>query len=446
MRDEILSRLGLPADTPQILRGFARPNLALRAAEVSSERDRDARVDAALAEALGRPGSGRGTVIVYAPTRRGSEAEAERLRLAGWSADAYHAGMTGPAREETQRAFASGQLEVVAATNAFGMGIDRADVRAVIHLAPPGSIEAYYQEVGRAGRDGAPALGLMLTSAGDMALRRRLLEDGATEGGRAIVEHKWGLFLELMRWAEGGSCRHDAILRYFGDEAETLSGCGRCDVCEALGEGGPEPEDVTLVVRKALSAVARVHRRFGLTAAVKLLRGEDDPRLSRAGLDKTPTFGALGEHGEAWLLKLLRRCVTAGWVDFTTGERPLVLLTDEGRAVMKAERPARLVLPATARAGAPPRGAARPRAAVGPVLEDAAAALFEALRRHRLGLARAQGVPPVRDRQRPHPEGHRVPEPHDHLTELRGAYGIGDAKAERYGAGFLGVVESMRRS
>jgi ATP-dependent DNA helicase RecQ len=445
VRDEILSRLGLPADTPQLLRGFARPNLALRAAEVAGERDRDARVDEALAEALGRPGSGRGTVIVYAPTRRGSEAEAERLRLAGWSADAYHAGMTGPARDETQRAFASGQLEVVAATNAFGMGIDRADVRAVIHLAPPGSIEAYYQEVGRAGRDGAPALGLMLTSAGDMALRRRLLEDGSTDATRAIVEHKWGLFLELMRWAEGGSCRHDAILRYFGDEAETLAGCGRCDVCQALDEEGPEPESATLIVRKALSAVARVHRRFGLTAAVKLLRGDDDPRLSRAGLDKTPTFGALGEHAEAWLLKLLRRCVTAGWVDFTTGERPLVLLTDEGRAVMKAERPARLVLPTTSRVAGPARGAPKHRAAAGPVLEDAAAALFDVLRRHRLGLARAQGVPPFVIASDRTLRDIAVLSPTT-IAQLRSAHGIGDAKAERYGAGFLGVVESMRRS
>jgi ATP-dependent DNA helicase RecQ len=446
VRDEILSRLGLPADTPQVLRGFARPNLALRAAEVVSERDRDARVDAALAEALGRPGAGRGTVIIYAPTRRGSEAEAERLRLAGWSADAYHAGMTGSAREETQRAFSTGQLEVVAATNAFGMGIDRADVRAVIHLSPPGSIEAYYQEVGRAGRDGAPALGLMLTSSGDMALRRRLLEDGAADGGRAIVEHKWALFLELMRWAEGGSCRHDAILRYFGDEAETLAGCGRCDVCLALEEGGFAPEAVTLIVRKALSAVARVHRRFGLTAAVKLLRGEDDPRLVRAGLEKTPTFGALREHAEDWLLKLLRRCVTAGWVDFTTGDRPLVLLTDEGRAAMKAERPVRLVLPGSERAREPRHSVPKRRPeAAGPILEDAAASLFEALRRHRLGLARSQGIPPFMVASDRTLRDIAVLRPST-LNELRSAYGIGEAKAERYGAGFLGVVASLRRS
>ncbi|MFI5184149.1 MAG: HRDC domain-containing protein, partial [Vicinamibacteria bacterium] len=272
------------------------------------------------------------------------------------------------------------------------------------------------------------------------------LEDGSTEGGRAIVEHKWGLFLELMRWAEGGSCRHDAILRYFGDEAETLAGCGRCDVCLVISEGGPDPDAVTLIVRKALSAVARVHRRFGLTAAVKLLRGEDDPRLVRAGLDKTPTFGALREHAEGWLLKLLRRCVTAGWVDFTTGDRPLALLTDDGRAVMRADRPVRLVLPPAAREGGVTRWAAkRGPSTSGPVLEAAAAALFEALRSHRLGLARAQGVPPfmiasdrtLRDIALLGPTT---------LAELRNAYGIGEAKAERYGAGFLGVVASLRDS
>src|SRR5262249_55604886 len=229
----------------------------------------------------------------------------------GWRAGAYHAGLDGRTRERAQREFAEGRVEVVVATNAFGMGIDRPDVRAVVHLAPPGSIEAYYQEVGRAGRDGAPAWGLLLVSPGDMPRRRHLLESDAPS--ETVLAHKWGLFLELMRWAEGGSCRHDAILRYFGDEAATLHGCGHCDACAALDEGA-SPEEVTLVVRKALSAVARVHRRFGLQAAVRLLRGEADPRLERSGLDRTPTFGALREHAEPWLQRLLRRCVTAGWV------------------------------------------------------------------------------------------------------------------------------------
>ena len=351
VRDEILERLGLEADTPQIVRGFARPNLSLRVSEVSGRREREVRVDAALAEALGSPGAGRGCSILYAPTRRGAEEEATRLATGGWHAAAYHAGMDGARRDAVQRAFSQGETEVVVATNAFGMGIDRPDVRAVIHLAPPGSIEAYYQEVGRAGRDGGECQGLLLVSPGDMALRRRLIERGGDGQAldRAVVEHKWDLFLELMRYAEGGSCRHDAVLRYFGDEEETLAGCGHCDVCLRLeaGDLGPDPEAVSTTVRKALSAIARIQGRVGLGAAAKLLRGCLDPRLARAGLDRTRTYGTLYEHSEEWLLRLLRRCVTAGWADFQGRDRPVVVLTEAGCAVMRGERPARLLLPPT---------------------------------------------------------------------------------------------------
>ena len=449
VRDEILVRLGLGPDTPQLLRGFARPNLALRARHVGSERDRDHCVDAALAEALSAPGAGGGTAIVYAPTRRLAEAEAERLAGRGWRAEAYHAGMAGEARSSVQRAFAEGGLEVVVATNAFGMGIDRADVRAVVHLAPPGSVEAYYQEVGRAGRDGREAIGLLLHAPGDIPLRRRLLESGSGDAPPKpeVVEHKWALFLDLMRWAEGGSCRHDAILRYFGDEAETLSGCGRCDVCRQIDDGGAlDEEETSLLVRKALSAVARVDRRYGLTAAVKLLRGLPDPRLLRAGLDRTPTFGALHERSEEWLTQLLRRCVTAGWVDFTTGERPLVVLTPSGRAVMKGERPPRLVLPREGTGRERPQGARRAQRSEpsGESLPAEALPVFESLRRLRLELAREESVPAyvvasdrtLRDIALLRPRT---------LDELKLAHGIGPAKAERYGRQLLEAVARSPR-
>src|SRR5262245_49470366 len=433
VRDEILARLGLPPDTPQIVRGFARPNLSLRALEVGSDRERQRAVDAALAEALERPGAGRGTAIVYAPTRKRAEEEAERLLARGWRARVYHAGLGAASRESAQRDFAGGAAEIVVATNAFGMGIDRPDVRAVIHLGPPGSIEAYYQEVGRAGRDGADALGLLLMSPRDLPLRRVLLERG-TDGvppEPAVVEHKWGLFLELIRWVEGGSCRHDMILRYFGDETEALDGCGRCDVCRALGADVErvDAETVTLIVRKALSGAARVHGRFGLQTAIKLVHGDADPRLERAGLPRGPTFGNLREHTPDWLIALFRRCVTAGWISFSGSERPVVVLTEEGRAVMKGERPVRLLLPSLRDArsgrsnvgrrplspvappgplpgGAPtsssagerealPADAPAPAAMHSPASEDfdaAAAALFELLRRHRLDVARQEGV------------------------------------------------------
>jgi ATP-dependent DNA helicase RecQ len=454
VRDEILARLGLPASTPQMVRGFARPNLALRAAEVDSARDGRALVDELLRESIGFPSSGKGAAIIYSPTRRRAEQEAQRLTALGGRVGVYHAGLPGEQRQRAQSAFSRGDLDVVVATNAFGMGIDRHDVRAVVHLAPPGSVEAYYQEVGRAGRDGEPATGLLLVSSQDIPLRRRLIEssnDGPAPEP-AVVEHKWQLFLELMRWVEGGSCRHDAILRYFGDEAETLDGCGRCDVCQELTqEPQDDPEEVQLLVRKALSGVARLHGRFGLTRVVHLLAGKPDPQLQRSGLDQVSTFGALKAHDEAWLTRLLRRCITAGWVSFSGDERPVVLLTPAGRAVMRGEQVARLLLPrrgvtraaaprpGVARAVAPRSGGARPGTTEG--LDPLGLRLFEALRAHRLELSQREGVPPyviasdrtlrdlsvLRPRSRP---------------ELLAVYGIGPAKVERYGDSFLRVLSA----
>lgn len=484
VRDEILARLELPPETPQLVRGFARPNLSLRVAEVERATERRRLVDAVLHETLGSPGDGRGCAIVYGPTRKSTESERDRLIGRGWRADSYHAGLTAERREEVHAAFADGELEVVVATNAFGMGIDRADVRAVIHLAPPGSIEAYYQEVGRAGRDGTDAVGQMLVGPGDLARRRALIEsDGPMDGpGSEGVRHRWSLFLELMRFAEGGTCRHDTVLRYFGDEEETLAGCGRCDVCEELasnaahseggeaaaGEGGntanssitnvESDEEVTLLVRKALSGVARIHGRFGLGAAVALLRGQDDQRLRGTGLEGTSTWGILDDRSEAWLTRLLRRCVTAGWVDFWGGDRPVVILTEAGASVMRGERQVRLLLPPD-----PNRGAGgRAGRSNGPgfivrrnrsgdsgdavreelTLDDAARVRFEALRAHRLRTAQAEGVPPyvvASDRSLRELAVLR-PEREEDLTL---AHGIGEAKAQKYGAGFLQVLQDL---
>jgi ATP-dependent DNA helicase RecQ len=181
---------------------------------------------------------------------------------------------------------------------------------------------------------------------------------------------------------------------------------------------------------------------------VKLIRGEGEPRLEQAGLTRVPTFGNLREHGEAWLVAVLRRCVAAGWVSFTGGDRPVVVLTDEGRAVMKGERPARLLLPpaegprATRRGDGARRPAGPPTrtpAPDDPIAAAAAEALFEALRRHRLGLARAEGIAPfmvasdrtLRDIALLRPRT---------MNDLLLAHGIGPHKAERYGAGFLEVV------
>jgi ATP-dependent DNA helicase RecQ len=459
VRDEILERLGLPADTRQIVRGFARPNLALRVHEVSGKKERNSWVDASLVEALDQPGAERGAVIVYAPTRRATEDEYMRLEARGWRVAPYHAGLDASIREETHRAFSGGILEVVVATNAFGMGIDRADVRAVIHLAPPGSVEAYYQEVGRAGRDGHDAHAMMFLSASDMPRRRHLIESDSTVGhvDEESVKHKWNLFLELMRFAEGGSCRHDSVLRYFGDEEETLSGCGRCDVCQQLAAGGHDhldasPEEVSLIVRKALSGVARIHGKFGLGAAVALLRGAADPRLEREGLNRTTTHGILSEYSVDWLTRLLRRCVTAGWVDFWGGDRPVVILSSDGAAVMRGERNVRLLLPPLRKTAVGASGSkgkkrgTRSAQSGSPDLENSnqnfdigERELFDALREHRLEVARLAAVPPyvvASDRTL----REIVLELPRTDADLQRVHGIGATKAERYGEGLLGVV------
>ncbi|MDH5673226.1 MAG: RecQ family ATP-dependent DNA helicase [Myxococcales bacterium] len=456
VRDEILSRLGLSGDTAQVVRGFARPNLALGAREVSGAREAAAAVDGLLERAIGFPeAQGRGAVIIYAPTRKRTEAEAERLAGRGGRVGAYHAGLSPDQRERTQRAFSRGKLDVVVATNAFGMGIDRSDVRGVLHLAPPGSVEAYYQEVGRAGRDGEPAEGLLLTTAQDMPLRRRLIEGGFLDEPAPrpeVVEHKWQLFLELMRWIEGGSCRHDAILRYFGDEAETLDGCGKCDVCRELIEGGDDtvsdPEQVTLIARKALSAVARVHGRYGLNLAAALLAGKSDERLARSRLELTRTFGALSDWPQERIVRLLRRCVTAGWVSFSADERPVLLLTEAGVQAMRGERPLRLLLPsprrkpsaATARSSSAP-AASRPRRELSQQRDARAEALFEALRAHRLEVAQREGVPPFVVASDRTLHDLALLRPRDR-EQLLGVYGIGQTKADRYGLGLLSVVRA----
>jgi ATP-dependent DNA helicase RecQ len=295
---EIRARLRLdgPA-TKVILRGFARPNLELSVREVGGPRDALQGTHAALTRALSggndpAPRKGKGTrpregaAIIYAATRRASENLADGLAELGWKARAYHAGLAADVRSDVQKAFAERTLSVVVATNAFGMGIDRPDVRAVIHAQPPASIEGYYQEVGRAGRDGAAAFGLLMLAPGDVTLRRRLCELGS-DGGPAPaeqVQRAWSLFRSLLRYVDAATCRHDFILRYFGDEAESLGGCGRCDVCRDLASALQDEPAVlaeeSKVMRQALAAVARAGARRDSSHCRNVARQEHRSRRS----------------------------------------------------------------------------------------------------------------------------------------------------------------------
>ena len=447
VRREIQARLGLEsAESAVILRGFSRPNLHLSVIESDNASERRKRMLLALRSALGEPSAPLGGAIVYAATRRNTEKVAEAVSKAGWRAAAYHAGLSPAVREDVNRRFADRSLDVVVATNAFGMGIDRADIRTVVHVQAPGSVEAYYQEVGRAGRDGQPAHGLLLTSSGDLGLRRRLIGfsgDGASDSQH--VQQQWRLFLDLMRYVEAGSCRHDFILRYFGDEQETLGGCGHCDVCERLEESGGDPsvrevsEEEALVVRKALAGVARNQRRAGLTAVAEMLHGADNERLRRLGLSSLSTHGLLSAHPKAWVLALLRRLITAGLVDITTSEYPMPYLTAAGAAVMKGEEPVR-VLPPPADVGRAKEKKTRARVQR-ELPENVDAELFERLRATRLDLAKAKGIPAYvvcHDRTLLEMAAFK-PSSVEALSEI---HGMGPARIASYGEPFLDAVNA----
>ena len=451
VRQEIQERLGLGSEkSAVILRGFSRPNLHLAAIESDSSSERRKLTRRAIRNALGEPGSPKGGAIVYAATRRNTEKLADVLGKEGWRAAAYHAGLPAAVREDVNARFADRSLDLVVATNAFGMGIDRADIRTVVHAQAPGSVEAYYQEVGRAGRDGQPAHGLLLTSSGDLGLRRRLIgfsggrDPGATPDPQH-VQQQWRLFLDLMRYVEAGSCRHDFILRYFGDEQETLGGCGHCDVCERLEERGeegasPASEEDALVVRKALAGVARNQGRAGLTAVSEMLHGAENERLRRLGLTELSTHGLLAAHPKPWVLALLRRLITAGLVDLTTSEFPIPYLTALGVSTMKGEESIRVLLP-PADAG---RGGAvknERRRSERELPENVDQALFENLRTTRLDIARAKGVPAYvicHDRTLMEIAAHKPTS----MEALADIFGMGPARIENYGEPFLATVQS----
>ncbi len=451
VRDEIVVRLGLPTEETRVyLRGFARPNLHFSVTEIDGLSARTRIVKKRLSEVLERPGAGKGSAIIYAGTRKNTEKLARAFEAEGWRSEAYHAGLDASVREGVSQSFAAGELEVVVATNAFGMGIDRPDIRLVAHVQAPGSIEQYYQEVGRAGRDGEPAHGLLLSGSADFGFRRRLIEssvpEGTPPGDRTWIDRQWKLFIDLMRYVEAGSCRHDFILRYFGDEGETLGGCGHCDVCERLdGEDGPPAitEDDVLTVRKALSGVARLRGRAGLTVLSQSLHGDDNQRTRQLGLTELSTHGLLDQHPLPWIQALLRRLMTADLVGVTASDYPVPYLTPLGRTTMKGETPVRVMVPGehVGRRAAKAKKRSRARRTDDVTLEGESAALFERLRETRRDVAREKGVPAYvvcHDRTLIDMATRR---PRD-IMAMSDVHGMGPARIEAYGERFLTVLRS----
>ncbi|HEX8151465.1 MAG TPA: DNA helicase RecQ, partial [Thermoanaerobaculia bacterium] len=405
VRRDIAEQLALR--NPLVLVGdFDRPNLTYR---ILPRRDEWKQLAEVLERHKGEAG------IVYCIRRKDVDALAEQLRNKGYNALRYHAGLTQEERRSTQEAFAAERCDVVVATVAFGMGIDRSNVRFVVHTAMPKSIEHYQQETGRAGRDGLEAECVLLYSGADVVAWKSMLQSSAEGAGGSqdnVVKH----LNDIDRYCAGTACRHRALVTYFS-QPYTKENCGACDIC--LGETEDVP-NALVVAQKIISCVYRVGQSFGVSHVMSVLRGENTEKVRERNHERLSTYGLLRDHSRNELRDLIYQLVGQGFLAQTEDQYPVLHLTEASREVMRGEAVVRLRQPIVGKKSTEER---RPKLQDGlPYDRD----LFELLRKWRRSEAEERGVPPyvifsdrtLRELARVQPTT---------LAELRGIYGIGEA-------------------
>ncbi|MFI4855944.1 MAG: RecQ family ATP-dependent DNA helicase, partial [Phycisphaerales bacterium JB065] len=422
VREDIIEQLQL--QNPEVLVGnFDRPNLTYRVLPKDSARK----------QALSIIERHRGeAVIVYCLSRASTERVADGFKANGIKAAAYHAGMSAAQRSKIQSRFMAEKIDVIVATVAFGMGVDRGDVRAVIHMDFPKSLEHYQQEAGRAGRDGLSAECVLLYSPADIAKWKSLMERSAAEAGigREQLQPQFELLGHMQRYAASMTCRHKALVEYFGQEYQPPEGvegpgCGACDVC--LGEFEPIP-DSAMVIKKVLSCIARIQRHagqaYGANHIIGVLRGRKTADIESRGHDTLSTFGLLKDYSAKGLGSVLDQLEDKGLIERATGEYPVISLTEAGVASLKASDDE---LPTLYRSRAATRSEAGDADWSG-VDRD----LFESLRELRRDLAAERSVPAYvvfGDRTLRELARLKPTDPH----ELLGVHGIGKRKLDEYG-------------
>ncbi|HWG43444.1 MAG TPA: DNA helicase RecQ [Gemmataceae bacterium] len=422
VRQDIITQLGLEA--PVVLVGnFDRPNLTYRILprhEVTKQ----------TLEVIERHEGDAG--IIYCLRRRDVDDLAATLHKKGVKAMPYHAGMSSEQRQATQEAFSREQIDVVVATVAFGMGIDRSNVRFVLHTAMPKSLEHYQQETGRAGRDGLEAECVLLYSGGDTVTFRSMLQKSAQEAGNET--HLPSVFKHLDdmdRYCRGAVCRHRALVQYFG-QTFAASPCNACDLC--LGDT-EEVTDAVVVAKKILSCVARVKESFGIGHVASVLRGENSETVRKRGHEKLTTFGLLKGHSKADVRDWVYQLIGQGVLLQVGDEYPLLKLNDASWEVMRGQRQVRLVQMARRKKGeAPEKSKVEATSWEGVDRE-----LFEALRRLRRQLAGERQVSPfiiftdstLRELARVHPST---------LDRMRLVPGVGDKRLRDFGTLFLTLI------
>ncbi|MEL6977227.1 MAG: DNA helicase RecQ [Pseudomonadota bacterium] len=431
-RGEIIEKLFGAAegrDAPRVfIRGFDRPNLRLAFEPKKSPK---ARILSFVKAREGQAG------LVYCASRKGVEKMAEHLTDNGVRCLPYHAGLDPAVRQAHQRAFVEEDGVVMAATIAFGMGVDKPDVRFVAHADLPKTVESYYQEIGRAGRDGLPADTLTLYGFDDMKLRRRQIEESdAPEERKRAERARLGALLAL---AEAPICRRQTLLAYFG---ETLTEpCGTCDLCERP----PERFDGKIAAQKAISAMLRTGERFGMGHVISVLRGESTEMIEKCRHDQLKTFGCGGEYSANEWRAILRQLYAQGLADINVLNHGEWFVTEAGRQAMRGEREVWLRKDAVTGAGPSSGWSASGKARSGerppaPTVDPSDNALLQALKAKRLELAREAKTPAyVIFTDRTLAEIATI-KPKT-LEDLSLCHGVGEAKLKKFGKVFLEIVE-----
>ncbi|MGB0899382.1 MAG: DNA helicase RecQ [Psychrobium sp.] len=369
--------------------------------------------------------------IIYCTTRKQVEETAFKLQQQNFSVLGYHGGMEHSERMSVQESFIRGDTDIVVATVAFGMGIDKPDVRFVIHYNIPKNIESYYQETGRAGRDGMAAEAVMLYDPSDTGRVRFLIEQGNNPAQQQVEHQKLNA---MAAFAEAQTCRRQVLLHYFGEYGS--SKCGNCDICL----DPPQHFDGTVVAQKALSCVYRVQQNFGVAYVIDVLRGSKNQRVLEYGHDKLTTYGIGVEHSAEYWLSIFRQLIHLGYLRQDITRSSILVLNPEARSALKGEKVIELAVPRL-QAISKSSGSAKGRSRKDDYDYDEV--LFAKLRTLRKTIADAQGVPPYvvfNDASLAEMAEQQPQTPY----ELLRVNGVGERKLEKFGDDFLALIREYQ--
>ena len=428
-RNDIINQLHLRVDDEDgiFISSFDRPNLSLRVMHGYEKRDKDAYIINYIRQHPHAPG------IVYCLSRKSTEQLAQKLRKAGIQSASYHAGMTSGDRDNVQEAFSHDDIQVVCATIAFGMGIDKSNIRWVIHYNMPKSIEGFYQEIGRAGRDGLHADTILFYSLQDIVQLSQFIQAATDVEVRRTNSEK----LRLMRqYAEARICRRRILLNYFNEPYD--KNCNNCDVCNHP----PQTFDGTIVAQKALSAAARTQESRSSSTLIDILRGKVTETIRRNGYDHLPTFGKGAEYDERQWRDFFLQLLQMGYIEIAYDKFNAVKITPFGWEVIRGKRRVDMVDNTREKQLSPAKRNRQLRLTI-PVLGGGKSidpALYEELRLLRKRIADEKGVPAfviMNDKVLSAIATHKP----QNETEFGMIPGIGAYKREQYAEAFIAVIK-----